>query len=312
MFINLKHNSPTVYLLVASSRLIMKSIAWQIQFKVSMSRGKQMSLLLIILGIMSQCFNYNAASTMEVYSLSDSTNVQSMETGNSRSVVLIVIQMMISVMVSVYNQRGVVKDDTFNEYLESIGLHVNSVVINMIISVCMLASRSDSSSRDASSVDWFGWKQWISSLDTLVIIISLAVGGLMSSQMMRYENSIVKGVVSASEIITVAIIQYVLFKDTLSLSDVMGILLVAVGVMLYRMPNQCSVERAKNIAKCSFFELVMSGCSLLVLICCLVMARNSMDGGLDSWSTSFRTKELSKHQYTVSSAQKPGIVACIR
>lgn len=316
MFINLKNNQPTMYLVLASSRLIMKSIVWQIQFKLNISTVKQISLVLITLGIMSRCFGSNTAGdilTAERYLMSGGNEQCSTENGSNAAA--IVLQMMCSVMASVYYQHiGEYKSSSENEHLDSIGLYINSITMNMIINAFMvIGSRSSGSSRDAF-MKCFEWKQWISSLDTLAIILSLAAGGIMSLKVMRHETSITKGIVTATEMIMVTIIQYVWFEDKFSLTDLMGVVLVISGVMLYRMPRNFSIQWGGGIfAKCSSMQLLISGCSWFFLTCCLFVARNGIDGGIDKWSSSFHTQIHLMHISDMSSsARGSGLVACIR
>ena len=117
---------------------------------------------------------------------------------------------------------------------------------------------------------------------SIAIIFVLAAAGIMSSLVLRYENSITKGVASASETIIVTIIQCVWYKDVLSYSEITGVFLVTVGTVLYSLPCRTSLSASHRqvTMKCSLKQLFVYGfvltCILLMLIDLAVVGRGTI------------------------------------
>ena len=59
----------------------------------------------------------------------------------------------------------------------------------------------------------------------------------MSSMVLRYENSITKGVASASETILTSMIEFFCYGYTFMIPELFGIMLVGVGTVLYSFPR---------------------------------------------------------------------------
>ena len=224
MLVNLKTHHPTIYLIFSSSRLLMVAYAWQMLFNVRIPSVRKIALVLITLGIFAKGFQSAA---------DNHSNGESTDDGMIfRSTLLIIIQMACSVMASVYNEK-LLKQNPCNQHLQNICLCINSIVVNSIIFIFMNIN-------DGSSVT----KKAVFSLASIKIVIALACAGIISSMVLRFVDSVTKGVASASETVLTCIIDVLFFDYTLTLMEAVSVCLVTAGTTIYSLKQTLPKKRS--------------------------------------------------------------------
>lgn len=222
MFMNLRSNHPSTYLVISSARLLMTAAVWQIQFGVQIATMRKVALILITLGIFAKDMTGQEPSTDEENKGGDSIS------SYYAAVLLILFQMSCSVMAGIYNEK-LLKHDVCNQYLQNICLYFNSVIINLLIGTGFMRSKE--------SISFASEMEMLMTPISILIVLTLATAGIMSSMVLRYENSITKGVASASETILASMIEFFCYGYTFLIPELFGIILVGVGTVLYSFPQ---------------------------------------------------------------------------
>jgi hypothetical protein len=81
----------------------------------------------------------------------------------------------------------------------------------------------------------------------ILIVLSLSIAGIMSSLVLRYENSITKCVASASETICTSLIESFWFGRSFKTTEWLSILLVSTGTVLYTKDSIALKVSKRNI-----------------------------------------------------------------
>jgi drug/metabolite transporter (DMT)-like permease len=222
MFINLRSTRPSTYLVISSSRLLMTAVAWQWAFKVQIPPIRQLAIMLITSGILAKdCLGQGQDPVSKVgYGDEDLISSSYLAT-----VMLILVQMACSVMAGIYNEK-LLKDDVCNQYLQNICLYVNSIGINILIGGGIVISRKD-------EFDFASEMKMLMSPISIAIVFTLATAGITSAMVLRYENSITKGIASASETALTAMIECFWYGRVFMVPESFGITLVCAGTALY-------------------------------------------------------------------------------
>lgn len=215
MFLNVKANSPTAYLILSSSRLLMTALVWQLVLNVDIPAVRRVSLFVISAGIVVKGWPSTEETKEE-------------EHGDLHGILFVVLQMSCSVLASVYNEI-LLKKNSFSPHLQNLCLYLDSVAANIFIGVIVGVRKSE-------EFNLLEDLQLFLSPVNIAIVLTLATAGIMSSMVLRYENSVTKGVASASETIFTPIAQYVFLGSTFVTSEVVAATLVGFGTVLYGCP----------------------------------------------------------------------------
>ena len=172
-------------------------------------------------------------------------------------ILFIVVQMSCSVLASVYNET-LLKKTSVSPHLQNLCLCLNSIAANVIIGVIARATCI----RKCGDVDLLGDLQLlVLSPQNVAVVLTLAIAGIMSSMVLRYENSVTKGVASATEVIFTTMIEYMMGSNVM-ISDFMAATLVAFGTILYSCPTEDQETprggRVWSLSFCFRFILLMS------------------------------------------------------
>ena len=227
MFMNLRSNHPSAYLVLSSSRLLMTAVVWQIQFKVQIVNIRKVALVLITLGLFAKEMIGQEPGIDEENN--DGDTIQSYY-----GVLLILFQMSCSVMAGICNEN-LLKNDDCDQYLQNICLYVNSIAINLLIGAGFMSSKEE--------VDFASEMEMLMSPISISIILTLATAGIMSSMVLRYENSITKGVASASETALTSLIEFCFYGYTFMMPELFGIMLVSAGTVLYSFSGPVKIKK---------------------------------------------------------------------
>ena len=228
MFVNLMYNHPSMYLVISSSRLLMTAVVWQMQFKVQISPIRKGALILITLGIFTKDMMGQEPSSDEENKDGDTLS------SYYAASLLIIFQMSCSVMAGIYN-KNLLKNDGCDQYLQNISLYVNSVVINLLIEAGFMRSKE--------KFDFASEMEMLVSPISISIVLTLATAGIMSSMVLRYENSITKGVASASETILTSTVEFFCYGYTFMMPELFGSMLVGAGIVLYSFTASLGLQK---------------------------------------------------------------------
>jgi len=221
MFANLKSNHPTIYLVLSSSRLLMTAVIWQIIFKVKISGLRKIALTIITLGVIwKDLFSDGGGNS----SIQENVETNKDSSGSYIAAFLVMFQMSCSVMASVYNEK-LLKNSNFDPHLQNISLYLNSIFLNFLISAFFMMKGGD--------LDFSSSARSLLSPSSIATVMLLAIAGLMSSMLLRHENSVTKGVASSSETGILTAIEYYLYGYTLMVSEMVAIVLISIGTILY-------------------------------------------------------------------------------
>jgi len=88
--------------------------------------------------------------------------------------------------------------------------------------------------------DYVSEAQKLSSSASILIVLTLATAGIMSSLMIRHLDSVTKGVASSSETVLTSLIEYFWFGHGFLAPEIIGISLVSAGTVLYSIPLRSS------------------------------------------------------------------------
>ena len=175
MFLNLKANNPTTYLTLSSSRLLITALIWQIAFKIDIPTVRKISLFVITAGIVVQGWS------SEHETQQDGDNLHGIPFPR---ILFIVVQMSCSVLASVYNET-LLKKTSVSPHLQNLCLCLNSIAANVIIGVIARATCI----RKYGDVDLLGDLQLLDlSPQNVAVVLTLAIAGIMSSMVLRYET----------------------------------------------------------------------------------------------------------------------------
>jgi len=233
MINNLQHFDPTLYLILSSTRLIMTAIVMRMHMGKSISRMKQISLLIITAGI-----------CLKKMSSAESTNQDVPDPIKTLSHLgLVILQMVCSVLASVCNESQL-KKKSKNEietgkpkpisdvFAANMCLYVESIILNGIAVVVMPQALMDHSSFN-------------SNLNTVMnstlqqgIILTLALVGIVSSFVLCKIDSLSKSVASVSTVLFTTIFGRILFGYEITLRGSFSATLVCIGVHSYTFSNE--------------------------------------------------------------------------
>ena len=195
MFLNLQSCSPTVYLVLSSSRLVMTAIVWQKLFSSYITPMQKFALILITCGIIFK--NSGASSTEQT----EENLLQNHSTsGSTTRTILIILQMMCSVMAGVLNEKLLKRDGiggghNKNPHMQNIALYINSIGINLLVvlylHITLFFKSYNDNQRHIGILAMLN--SVMASSSSILTILTLAVAGIISSLVLRYENSITKG-----------------------------------------------------------------------------------------------------------------------
>lgn len=228
MLINLKSNYPTLYLILSSTRLLMMAFVWQIVFKVEISPRKKVSLVVIMLG-------YVARGLAE-----QDNNAPAVERHGSPDMIFgslfVLLQMACSVLASVYNEK-LLKYHESEEQQQNICLYMNSIAINLIISFATAWIFSEDTSQPSFDTSVF-------TPSMILVILTLAMSGIITSFVLRYTNSLAKSVASATETSITYLIQISFFHQGLEFFEALAVLLVTCGAIIYATDKQANKKNS--------------------------------------------------------------------
>jgi len=260
MFLNLRNNEPTFYLVMSSSRLVMTAIVWQKFFKTPISYVKKTAILMITLGI----FGRNLFSQEEdVDSIekptihNEWTNLFSYTDFNKGMIIL--LQMLCSVFAGIFNEC-LLKNINCNQHLQNICLYINSIAFNLVVGIvrgCVINDKDR---------NFMTFVEMILTPVSLIIISILALVGILTSTLLRYENSVTKGVASASETVLTSMIEYLCYGQHYKLSEIFGIFLVSAGTVIYSI-SPAVMAKTFNLPK---FHKLKRPLMLLGVSCILI------------------------------------------
>ena len=224
MFINLRSTHPSTYVVISSSRLVMTAIAWQMAFKVQISPIRLLAIILITSGILAKEGLRQGQDPVSKYGDGDGDE-DLILSSYLATVMLILVQMACSVMAGIYNEK-LLKNDVCNQYLQNICLYVNSIGINILIVGGIVISGK-------YEFDFASEMKTLMSPISISIVLTLATAGITSAMVLRYENSITKGIASASETALTAMVEWFWYGRVFMVPELFGITLVSAGTALY-------------------------------------------------------------------------------
>ena len=272
MFFNLSSNNPTVYLVISSSRLVMTTVVWQMHFKTHVTAVKKGAVILITCGMLvKDIIERGGVSDLDSATVSSSSSFNLAGIGG---LFLIVFQMSCSVSAGVYNEK-LLKHVKCDQNVQNIALYVNSIGVNLLVVLAMQIKIVVSGEGGMNSGGGVGsmlanhlyiLKTLVASTSSVLIIFTLATAGIMSSLILRHENSVTKGVASASEIPLTTVIEYCYFGQVYQAPEILGVMLVTLGTVVYSLPaSSTKNEHTENIF--SVWRLVRRGliCALFLL-----------------------------------------------
>ena len=131
-----------------------------------------------------------------------------------------------SVLAGIFNEKQLKTDDC-SLHLQNVSLYIISVAINFIIASAAIFNDNE--------FDFASELKTISSSTSILIVLTLAAAGIMSSLVIRHFDSVTKGVASASETVLTSLIEYFWFGHTFMAPEMIGISLVSAGTVLYTM-----------------------------------------------------------------------------
>lgn len=241
MFLNLKNNEPTFYLIMSSSRLVMTTILWQKVFNTPIVCLKKIAIVIITLGIFSKdMFSQGTINDDGRITTNDEWTTLLSRNGCSKGLI-IVLQMLCSVFASIFNER-LLKNIDSSQHLQNICLYINSVAINAILGVARYVTNE-------KEINFTAVVDMILVPVSLIIISILSLIGILTSTILRYENSVTKGVASASETVLTSMIEYLYFGERYKISEIFGILLVSAGTLIYSIPPELVKTKGSHSKK---------------------------------------------------------------
>jgi Membrane transporters of cations and cationic drugs len=240
MFGNLKNVSPTLYLILVQSRLLLTAIVWQIFFKTSLSKKKVAALILITLGIFVKDFRIDDKHHNDGNNSKESVQLH---------IFPIIVQTMCGVMASLCNEK-MLKNLNYNQHLQNMLLYLNSIIVNVFIAMVLSVRGNLNVNKEIEHL--------ASSKLTEIIIILLVGAGILSAMMLKYVGSVSKGVAAASIMALMPLAEYYWFGHTCNISDLFSVGIVTTGVILYTVPNELTsmemiskLGRMYNCCSCS-------------------------------------------------------------
>ena len=314
MFFNLQSCSPTVYLILSSSRLVMTSIIWSKIFSSYITPVKKFALMLITCGIF--CKNIASMDDVEDEYIAEDTLLHNdfTKSSSATTTILIILQMMCSVMAGVLNEKLLKRNDGSSNnnnrdpHIQNIALYMNSIGINLLV-VLYLYIKSYNNANQGHNIGFITiLSSVMTSPSSILIVLTLAVAGIISSLVLRYENSITKGVASTSETVLTTILEYIVFGRTCNAMETIGIIFVSFGTLFYSVPYTTTLTMKRSIQHWLKWVLrhwltVAFVASTSISICELVITTQLMnEGDID---LSFQAPPRPLQSY------KSGIITCI-
>jgi drug/metabolite transporter (DMT)-like permease len=234
MLLNLRSNAPTAYLIITSSRLVITAVAWKAFFKDgNVTPLRKLAIVIITLGIFTRGISgQEGASYARPWSYSGGqqpTQMISHSHHQITSVMLILFQVMCSVLAGIYNEKTL-KNDTCSHHLHNICLYLDSIAVNVIVGLVIFAVNGGND--DGPIISHLQIENLLSP-SAILIILTLSIAGIMSSLVLRYENSITKCIASASETICTSLLEFFWFGRSFKTTEWISIFLVSMGTVLY-------------------------------------------------------------------------------
>ena len=238
----------------------MTALVWQYVFKTDVPFHKQIAIVLITVGIIFKDFGQRD----EAGSIIDSGVASQQNDGLGRfvgigSTSLILFQMLSSVLAGVVSSltapyyfslwshfasticvpsfliilsqcnEKLLKDDACSQNIQNMALYLDSIGINLIIAMALLAAMFINGEADAIDVKAL----LATSPSSILIVWTLATAGIISSMVLRHVNSITKGVASASEMVLIAIVECLFYGHVYTKKEVLGMAFACFGMVVF-------------------------------------------------------------------------------
>mmetsp|Transcript_126 Transcript_126/g.151 ORF Transcript_126/g.151 Transcript_126/m.151 type:complete len:914 (-) Transcript_126:147-2888(-) len=243
MINNLQYFDPTAYVILSSSRLIMTAIVMRIYMGKSLTRMKQISILIITVGLCMKETSSSESTSQDADSDPDPMT-------NSSHLGLLLLQMLCGVLASVYNEtllktrknvmattKSLEKNETWpkpitNIHAANMCLYAESILLNGFAVMVMPHASMDHSSFK-SNLDFV-----LSSFLRQGIILTLAMVGILSSFIICNIDSLSKSVASASTVLFTTVLGRILFGYEISYRVALSAVFVSVGVHSFTFSNE--------------------------------------------------------------------------
>lgn len=230
-FVSLANFDPTTYYVLLQLRMVVTGAVYEIVFKRKLTRMQWLSLVLITIG----CIVKNLHSTDET------TKVNSTETTAIHSIVnrdffvkiiWIFIQIFCSCFAGVYTEF-LVKDTGSDVHLmvQNVYMYIDSMLCNLI--ALLMTFGEDSSSRAFIDHPIETFSQILFNPLALSVMINNALCGIITSLFLKSFNSILKIFASALELVTTAIICWILFSIPIDHLTILSIVIVSLAIYIY-------------------------------------------------------------------------------
>jgi len=221
MFMNLKSNNPVAYQVISSSRLILTTIVWQMTFKGEpISSRRKVAISVIFFGVLV------GGKRMTETDLSTSTSFPD----SAGNIMLMLLQVSCSVLAGIYNEKHL-KHDECSQFLQNMALNITSVGFNTLIIASEIMRLRHGKHLENNILD-LGIERFVQPT-TFLIVLTLAITGILSSAVLRYEDSVTKGVTSPIVMVAATIIEYFYFEHVFTTEEILSTFLVIVGTILY-------------------------------------------------------------------------------
>jgi len=231
MFLNLRSNNPVTYQVISSSRIILTSVVWQMIFKgATILPARKVAIVVIFVGIVLKNMAPTGNDVVDATATEETTNSSYTSNAYLGNIILMLLQMSCSVLAGIYNEVLLKNDDFGSQFLQNISLTFTSMGLNVLVGMVEFVRLR----RRGLEIDI--WAVGIKRLMTpasIAIVFTLAILGIMSSTMLRYENSITKGVTSGIVTVLVTLTEYLCFSHVFVRQEMLGIFLVCSGTVLY-------------------------------------------------------------------------------
>ena len=180
-------------------------------------------------------------------------------------ILVIMLQMSCSVLAGIFNER-LLKNRNQSQFVQNISLNLNSIAINASIFFVDFARIY---CRRGSNENWnlmfrLGILSF-KSVSSTMTVLTLAIAGIMSSTLLRYENSITKGVATASETVLVFLVECLYFGHAFTAQEVLGVFLVSLGTIIYFVAPS-SKKGTHYSSKCIPRKLITFAGAVLILV----------------------------------------------
>ena len=223
VFVNLTHFDPGTYNIVLQSRIVLTALLWQTCFSTPLNANKWTAIGFISLG----CVCLHLPQLRQ----------SGMHTVNSDARLLLLLQVLASVCATVSTEillkRGCKRGRESSKavvvptHLHNVFMYVQSILWNAVI-LQWNSSLGEALSETNLKV--------ITSPTVLIIIVTFAATGQLTSFFLRYLNSVVKSFATACEVLIAVGGAYLVLGTPISKSTMQATTLIICGVILYDRP----------------------------------------------------------------------------